>query len=134
MPVIRGLPVREWGRLQVILLIHACHLHTVRDHLPLSPGLVSSDKESAAHILSRKGGRNLLSILVGESGVTECQAWSLQAGAAEPQGLHQARPDARLLGRGLWVQMENGKDCSLEGRLQRQVQILFWQAESGVVR
>ena len=28
-------------------------LHTVPDHLPLSPGLVSSDKESAAHILSR---------------------------------------------------------------------------------
>ena len=48
-----------------ILLIHACHFHTVSDHLPLSPGLVSSDKESAAHILSRKGGGNLLSIVVG---------------------------------------------------------------------
>ncbi|KAB0338064.1 hypothetical protein FD754_024831 [Muntiacus muntjak] len=31
----------------------------------MSVGLVSSDKESAAHILSRKGGGNLLSILVG---------------------------------------------------------------------
>ena len=47
------------------LLIHACHLHRVRDHLSLSPGLVSSDKESVAHILSRKGGRDLLSIIVG---------------------------------------------------------------------
>ena len=65
MPIIRGLPVREWGRLQVILLIHACHLHTVPDHLPLSPRLVSSDKESATPILSRKGGGNLLSIIVG---------------------------------------------------------------------
>ena len=63
-------------------------------------------------------------------GVTDCQAWSLQAGAAEPQGLHQARPDARVLGRGLCVQLEIGKDCSLEGRLQRQMEILFWLAES----
>ncbi|KAB0338015.1 hypothetical protein FD754_024849 [Muntiacus muntjak] len=31
----------------------------------LGPWLVSSDKESAAHILSRKGGGNLLSIVVG---------------------------------------------------------------------
>ena len=48
-----------------IFLNHACCLHTVCDHPPLSPGLVSSDKESAAHILSRKGGGNLLSIVVG---------------------------------------------------------------------
>ena len=48
-----------------ILLNHACRLHTVCDHLPLSPGLVSSDKESATYILSRKGGGNLLSIVVG---------------------------------------------------------------------
>ena len=65
MPVIRGLPVREWEIVQVILLIHACNLHTVPDHLPLSPRLVSSDKGSATHILSRKGGGNLLSIIVG---------------------------------------------------------------------
>ena len=48
-----------------ILLNHACRLHTVCDHFSLFPGLVSSDKESAAHILSRKGGGNLLSIVVG---------------------------------------------------------------------
>ena len=47
-----------------ILLNHACPLHTVRDCFPLSPGLVLG-KESAAHILSRKGGGNLLSIVVG---------------------------------------------------------------------
>ena len=35
------------------------------NHLPLSPGLVSADKESAADILSRKESINLLSILVG---------------------------------------------------------------------
>ena len=29
--------------------------------------------------------------------------------------------------------MEIGKDCSLEGRLQRQMQILFWEAESPVI-
>ena len=48
-----------------ILLNRACPLHTVRDCFRLSPGLVSSDKESADHILSRKGGGNLLSIVVG---------------------------------------------------------------------
>ena len=48
-----------------ILLNRACPLHTVHDCFPLSPGLVSSDKESAAHILNRKGGGNLLSIVVG---------------------------------------------------------------------
>ena len=66
-------------------------------------------------------------------GVTECHTWSLQAGAAEPQRLHQARPDARVLGRGLGVQLEIGKDRSLEGRLQRQMQILFWQAVSSFI-
>uniref|UniRef100_A0A452G3V8 Acyltransferase n=1 Tax=Capra hircus TaxID=9925 RepID=A0A452G3V8_CAPHI len=35
-----------------------------RDYI-MSMGLVSADKESAAHILSRKGGGNLLSIVVG---------------------------------------------------------------------
>lgn len=34
-------------------------------HLALSPGLVSSEKVSADHILSRKGGGNLLAIIVG---------------------------------------------------------------------
>ena len=48
-----------------ILLNRACPHHTVRDRFRLSPGLVSSDKESADHILSRKGGGNLLSIVVG---------------------------------------------------------------------
>ena len=48
-----------------ILLNRACPLHTVHDCFPLSPGLVSSDKESAAHILNRKGGGNLLSIVTG---------------------------------------------------------------------
>ena len=48
-----------------ILLNHACCLQTVCDHLPLALGLVSSDKESATYILSRKGGGNLLSIVVG---------------------------------------------------------------------
>lgn len=37
----------------------------VPDHLPLFPGLVTSDKESAAHLLSRKEGGNLLAIVVG---------------------------------------------------------------------
>ena len=66
-------------------------------------------------------------------GVTECHTWSLQARAAEPQGLHQAHPDARVLGKRLGVQLEIGKDCSLEGRLQRQMQILFWQAVSSFI-
>ena len=47
-----------------ILLNHACPLHTVRDCIPLSPGLVLG-KESAAHILSRKGSGNLVVITVG---------------------------------------------------------------------
>ena len=29
--------------------------------------------------------------------------------------------------------MEIGKDCSLDGSLQMQMQILFWQAESPVI-
>lgn len=37
----------------------------VGGHLALSPGLVSSEKVSADHILSRKGGGNLLAIIVG---------------------------------------------------------------------
>ena len=42
-----------------------CPLHPIANHVTLSPGLVSSDKESTAHILSRKGGSKLLSIVVG---------------------------------------------------------------------
>ena len=41
-------------------------LHSIPNHLSLSPGLVPVDKESAAHILSREGGSNLLSIVVGD--------------------------------------------------------------------
>ena len=64
----RGTPSSRVGESPShICLIHACHLHTVRDHLPLSPELVSSDKESAAHILSRKGDRNLLVGVVQEA-------------------------------------------------------------------
>ncbi|XP_070659357.1 2-acylglycerol O-acyltransferase 2-like [Bos indicus] len=37
----------------------------IRDYIMLG-GLVSADKESAAHILSREGGSNLLSIVVGD--------------------------------------------------------------------
>lgn len=36
-------------------------------HLALSLGLVTSEKESAGHILNRKGGGNLLAIIVGGS-------------------------------------------------------------------
>ena len=43
-----------------------CPLYPVSNHYPLSPGLVSADKESAAHILNREGGSNLLSIVVGD--------------------------------------------------------------------
>ncbi|OWK17732.1 hypothetical protein Celaphus_00009250 [Cervus elaphus hippelaphus] len=35
------------------------------NHITLSPGLVSTDKESVAHILSRKGGGNLVGITIG---------------------------------------------------------------------
>ena len=39
--------------------------HPIPNHLPLFPEMVSPDKESAAHILSREGGGNLLGIIVG---------------------------------------------------------------------
>ena len=42
-----------------------CPLYPVSNHYPLSPGLVSADKESAAHILSREGSGNLPFIIVG---------------------------------------------------------------------
>lgn len=55
---------------------HTCRTvspcYPIPNHLPLSPGLVSADKESAAPILSRKGGGNLLSIVVG--GIQEALA------------------------------------------------------------
>ncbi|XP_027417622.1 2-acylglycerol O-acyltransferase 2-like [Bos indicus x Bos taurus] len=41
-------------------------LMEVRKRLFPCLGLVSADKESAAHILSREGGSNLLSIVVGD--------------------------------------------------------------------
>lgn len=69
-------------------------LRLVRDHHLLSPGLVTSDKESAAHILNRKDGGNLQGVIVG--GAQE--ALNARPGTCtlllrEPQGLHQARPD-----------------------------------------
>ena len=42
-----------------------CPLHPIANHITLSPGLVSTDKESVAHILSRKGGGNLVGITIG---------------------------------------------------------------------
>lgn len=38
---------------------------SIFEHFLLSSGLVTSDKESAAHILSRKEGGNLLTIIIG---------------------------------------------------------------------
>ena len=58
-------------------------------------------------------------------GVTDCQAWSLQAGAAEPQGLHQARPDARVSERGLLAQLEIDKGCILLERLRDECKSYF---------
>ncbi|ELK00380.1 2-acylglycerol O-acyltransferase 2 [Pteropus alecto] len=63
-------------------------------------GLVTSDKESAAHILNRKDGGNLLGVIVG--GVQE--ALNTRPGTCtlllrELQGLHQARPDAWVSGK-----------------------------------
>lgn len=42
-----------------------CSLTPYLTHLSLSAGLVTSERESAAHILNRKGGGNLLGIIVG---------------------------------------------------------------------
>ena len=39
----------------------------IPNHLPLFPEMVSPDEESAAHILSREGGGNLLGIIVGSA-------------------------------------------------------------------
>ena len=64
-PVIRGLPAGSGGEPKSHTPEPCLPPSPVPDHLPLSPGLVSSDKESAAHILSRKGGGNLLPIVVG---------------------------------------------------------------------
>ncbi|KAM7235997.1 hypothetical protein CapIbe_013183 [Capra ibex] len=48
-----------------LMMMHWCFWVPIyRDYIMFS-GLVSSDKESADHILSRKGGGNLLSIVVG---------------------------------------------------------------------
>ena len=50
-------------------LLHPCYgpcpLHPIANHITLSPGLVSSDKESIAYMLSRKGSGNLVAITVG---------------------------------------------------------------------
>ncbi|KAB0349757.1 hypothetical protein FD754_014614 [Muntiacus muntjak] len=48
-----------------LMMLHWCFWAPVFRDCIMSVGLVSSDKESAAHILSRKGGGNLLSIVVG---------------------------------------------------------------------
>ncbi|KAB0370982.1 hypothetical protein FD755_017391 [Muntiacus reevesi] len=53
------------GILSHLMMMHWCFWAPVfRDYI-MCGGLVSSDKESAAQILSRKGGGNLLSIVVG---------------------------------------------------------------------
>lgn len=60
-------PLRPLSVVSLSRLTHPtipAHL-PVPEHLPLSLGLVTSDKESAAHILSRKEGGNLLAIIVG---------------------------------------------------------------------
>lgn len=83
-----------------ILLNHSCLLYTVCDHLPFSPGLVSADKESAAQATGRKGGGNLLSIVVG--GIQE--ALAARPGAyklvLQNRKGFKARPDTWVLGRG----------------------------------
>lgn len=59
---------RSWGVRggdQAMSPLQSQPSHLTPDHLPLSPGLVASDKESAAHILSRKTGGNLLGIITG---------------------------------------------------------------------
>ena len=65
-PSPQGTPSRERGAQGTPPTPHSpCPHYLVSDHHPLSPGLVSADKESAAHILSREGGGNLLGIVVG---------------------------------------------------------------------
>ena len=54
-----------------------CPLYPVSNHHPLSPGLVSVDRESVAHFLSREGGSNLLSIVVGDIQVSlDARLWN----------------------------------------------------------
>ncbi|KAB0353401.1 hypothetical protein FD755_023895 [Muntiacus reevesi] len=48
-----------------LMMLQWCFWAPVYRYYIMSGGLVSSEKESAAHILSRKGGGNLLSIVVG---------------------------------------------------------------------
>lgn len=45
----------------------SCSFPWYLTHLALSLGLVTSEKESAGHILTRKGGGNLLAIIIGGS-------------------------------------------------------------------
>lgn len=107
--------------------------YPITHHLPLSPGLVTSDKESAAHILNRKDGGNLLGIIVG--GAQE--ALNARPGAYKML-LRNRKGFVRLalmhgyLGRGLSVQLETGKGYVLVGRQQRLRKFLFWQGDFSV--
>lgn len=85
----------------------------ITDHLPLSPGLVTSDKECAAHVLNRQGGGNLLGIIVG--GAQE--ALNARPGAYKLL-LRNRKGFVRLAlmhgyrGRGIWVPLKVSKDLS----------------------
>eukprot|EP00069_Balaena_mysticetus_P011283 bmy_01310T0 len=62
-PVLRELPVWGWSPEHTSSTIPAPFTPYLTFFL--SPGLVTADKESAAHILNRKGGGSLLAIIVG---------------------------------------------------------------------
>lgn len=101
--------------------------HPIPDHLPLSPGLVASDKESGAHILNRKDGGNLLAIIVGGSQ----EALNARPGAymlllRKRKGFIRLALMHGYLGGGLSAQMEIGQDCILAARER----ILFWLGDS----
>ena len=127
-PVLRELPVWGWSPEHTSSTIPAPFTPYLTFFL--SPGLVSADKESATHILNRKGGGSLLAIIVG--GAQE--ALDARPGAYRLL-LRNRKGFVRLAlmhgyrGRGLSVQLEIGKDCILVGRQQRLMQILFWQRD-----
>lgn len=92
----------------------------IHDHRLLSPGLVTSDKESAAHIINKKDDDNLLGVLIG--GAQE--ALNARPGTCtlllgNCKGFIRFTLMHGYLGRGLWVHLEIGENCSLVGRQQR---------------
>lgn len=109
------------------------HSLALSSHILLPAGLVSADKESATHILTRKGNGNLLGIIIGGAReILDARPGSYRLVLRKRKGFIKLAltHGYGTSGTAFGVQFEVGKDYILVRKEQRPSEILMWLGDS----